>query len=378
MPGKVHAGSRKTLWTAALTIFVAVAMTPVASAAPQSEEYGEEIRVEEVLLDVVVTDPSGQIVLGLDEDDFIVRDEGERVELNEATFYSNRRYLGSADRARELGIDVDAVPSNRYFILFFHHQHDLLPRLSANLLDAGRRAKQWVGSLEPNDYVAVVSYYPKYNLQDFTNNAEAIRAAIDDAVRRRDFQPRETATASDLPSMTAALPPGDVDRIYEALAMTAEGAGAIRGRKNLVLFSIGFGEPVGYGFFRPDTRYYPEMIRTINDNNVAVYPVDLLATDLSPFFLVNAMDNVLNQMAAESGGQLYTTFNNYLAPLEKIASDNNGYYLLSYTLPDGAEDGEYRQVSVEMANARFDARTREGYVAGSGYPYVTQAGERGR
>lgn len=372
MKHKENRPERRTLWSTALTLVVVAAMAVVASAAPQEEGYVEEIEVEEVLLDVIVTDPSGQVVLGLHEDDFIVRDEGERVELRQATFYSNRRYLGSAERAQELGIDIDAVPSNRYFILFFHHQHDLLPRLSANLLDAGRRAKQWVASLQPNDYVAVVSYNPKYNLQDFSNDPAVITAAIDRAVQRKDFEPRATATASDLPSMAAALPSGDVDRIYEALAMTAEGAGAIRGRKSLILFSIGFGEITGFGFFRPDTRYYPKTIQTINDNNVAVYPVDLMAADLSPFFLINAMDNVLNQLAAESGGRLYTTFNNYLTPLEKIASDNNGYYLLSYELPADAEDGEYREVSVEMASGRLDARTRDGYVAGSGYPYAAQ------
>lgn len=363
-------------WIAATAILMAASVTLVASAEPQTEGYGEEIAVEEVLLDVVVTDPSGQAVLGLETDDFVVRDEGERVELHDAVFYSNRRYLGSAQQARELGIEPDAVPSNRYFILFFHHQEHLLPRLAANLLDAGRRAKQWVaGSLEPNDYVAVVSYYPKYNLQDFTNDTEAITAAIDLAVQGKDFAGREIGAESDLPSMAAALPSGDVDRIYEALAMTAEGAGAIRGRKNLVLFSIGFGEVTGFGFFRPDTAYYPPMIRTLNDNNVAIYPVDLLAGDLSPFFLASAADNVLNLMASESGGRYFTTFNNYLTPLEKIGTDNNGYYLLSYTLPEDAEDGEYREVSVEMANARFNARTREGYVAGSGYPYG--AGQRG-
>lgn len=370
MTATIRKPQRSGFGLATLAAFIVGAVTLVAAAPPQNQGYGEQVSVNEVLVDAVVTDQSGQIVLGLDKDDFIVRDEGEPVELNEATFYSNRTFLGSANRARELGIDADAVPSNRYFILFFHHQQNLLPRLAANLLDAGRRAKQWVdSSLQPNDYVAVVSYYPKFNVQDFTNDTAAITRAIDWAVQGKDFSPSSTGTAGDQPSMVAALPSGDVDRIYEALAMTAEGAGAVRGRKNLILFSIGFGDVTGFGFFRPDPRYYPDMIHTINDNNVAVYPIDLLAGDLSPYFLVSAMDNVLSQMASDSGGRLFTTFNNYLTPLERISEDNNGYYLLSYTMPSDATDGEYRKVSVETKSARFNTRSREGYVAGAGYPY---------
>jgi VWFA-related protein len=329
--------------------------------------FGDEIDVEEVLLDVVVTDEQGKPVLGLDRDDFIVREDGEPAAIRSVDFRGNQNLLDSTHGTQ--GTDTDAA-DNRYFILFFHNQRTLLPRLAANLLDVGRRAKQWVNSsLQPGDYVAVVSYFPKYNLLDFTNDEETLLATIDQAVQGKDFTLKTSSRAGGIPSLNANLPEGDVDRIYEALAVTAEAAGSVRGRKNLLLFSIGFGEVDSFGFYLPDERYYPEMVQTLNDNQVAVYQVDLLANDLSPFLRSNRYQHVLSQMAMETGGQFYFNFTNYLTPLEQATEDNQGYYLISFEPTDTTKPGEYQEVSVETLNSNYRIRAREGYLAGDDYPY---------
>ena len=354
--------------TAAL-LLVAGALAPVVAETTDEPAFTDTVDVNEVLVDVVVTDKRGTPVLGLGPDDFIVRENGEPRPIVSAQFYSNREFLGSSEVARELGITPGTVPENRYFILFFHNQRHLLPRLQANMLDAGRRAEQWVkSSLQPNDYVAIASYFPKLNVSDFTNDPDLLAETIRLAVQGKDFVKRGNVPA-DVPSLTEAMPPGDADNIYEALALVAEGSKAIRGRKNLVLYSIGFGQLESFGFYRPDPLYYPEMIQTLNDNRVAVYPVDLLATDVSPFF--NRLNDVLNRIAVETGGELYTNFVSYLTPLEQIAEDNNGYYLLSYQPGDDVAEGEYQKVEVETLNSNLRLRTREGYVPGDGYAYAS-------
>lgn len=344
-------------------------------ALPAQAQFGEKIEVDEVLLDVVVTNDQGQVVSGLDKNDFIVREDGEPVEVRDVTFYSNQSYIDAHDRKGGVAINQEATPTNRYFILFFHHQRNLLPRLGANLLDAGRRAEQWVrSSMQPNDFVAVVSYFPKYNLLDFTNDTEALTKTIREAVQGKDFSHKDARTPLGEARMSDNVPAGDVDRIYEALAMTAEAAGEVRGRKNLVLFSIGFGETDRFGFYLPDNRYYPPMIRTLNDNNVAVYPVDLLATDVSPYFRFDRLDHVLARLATDTGGEFYYNFTNYLTPLEQVAEDNDGYYLVSFAPSTDLKSGEYQQVDVEMRNANLKVRTREGYVVGDEYPYADAPG----
>ncbi|MGB7492203.1 MAG: hypothetical protein WBN62_17875, partial [Thermoanaerobaculia bacterium] len=156
-----------------LTMALAIAlMLPQSSSAqdePQSEFSGQ-IDVTEVLLDVLVTDPSGNVIVGLQPDDFIVRDGGKEVEVTSATFYSNRRFVESAQVAERLGVQPDEVPSDRFFILFFHDQRFEDPSITSNVLDALRWAKIWVEEETlAYDYVAVLSYDVKLKIhQDFT------------------------------------------------------------------------------------------------------------------------------------------------------------------------------------------------------------------
>src|SRR6195952_1554198 len=93
--------------------------------APQDKPQGQfqgKVNVNEVLLDVLVTDAKGNVIVGLDKSDFVVKENGKPVDLTGVTFYSNRRFLQTADVLKKKGIDIDRVPENRYFIVFFEDQ----------------------------------------------------------------------------------------------------------------------------------------------------------------------------------------------------------------------------------------------------------------
>lgn len=358
------------LLVAALTLLVPALAT--ADTEPQAR-FQDRTDVEEVLLDVVVTDRKGNVVLGLDKDDFIVEEDGERQEIESVTFYSHREYLDSREAAEELGLDPEAVPTNRYFILFFHDQRSLLPRLATQQLEAGREAKQWVRSdLGPNDYVAVASFQYKLGLQlDFSNDPDAIASAIDDAVRgksRAEALLDESVTHPE-PSMLSALPNDPkqlrdwTPRIYDALEVVAQATDHIPARKNLVLFSLGFGEVDSFGFYQPDVRYYPDMREHLNDANVAVYPVDLIPSSaLSRTRWEFALDSSLSNLAVDTGGEYYSNFVNFGVPLEQIDRDNSGYYLISYASDNRGEG--YQEVDVETKQSNLDTRARRGYLHG--------------
>lgn len=350
-----------------LTALLAAALPLAAQSRPQGA-VSEEIQVNDVLLDALVTDRHDNVVLGLGKDDFVVTEDGRPVELNDVTFYSNRRFLESSQRAEELGIDPQAVPAERYFILFFQDQRQLLPRLVAQQLDAGRRARQWVETeLLPNDYVAVVSYrYALKLYQDFTNDRDALARAIDEASQGRDperYRPADEGAPSLFRNLSREKAK-DVDRIYEALEVVGDAAGAVHGRKNLILFSIGFGEVDSFGFYRPDYRYYPDMVRALNDHNVAVYTIDLIPTSFGGN-LPNLLSNSLSNLAADTGGRYYFNFISFLTPLEQIGQELNGYYLLSYTSRHPQGESGYQKVEVETRNPEFRIRTRQGYEYGA-------------
>ncbi len=344
---------------------------------PPQAHFGENVEVREVQIDAVVTDPRGNVVLGLGPKDFEVAENGRPVDVQDVTFYSNRRFLESAERAKALGLDPDQVPTDRYFILFFHDQRDLLPRLTAQLLDAGRRAKEWVTSdLTAGDHVAVAGYDYKLKLfQDFTTDRGKILSAIDQAVRGgvepKVWPSRQEATSG--PSLLAHLPPPDQirklsPRIYGALELLAKASAPIPGRKNLVLFSIGFGRVSGFGFYVPDSRYYPPLVHALNDGNVAVYGIDLIPNAPEGGLLDNALGNSLSSLAADTGGRYFFNFVNFLTPLEQVSDDNSGYYLISYRSSHPAGTSGYQKVEVHTKNPEFRVRAREGYEYGKRAP----------
>ena len=353
----------------ALAAFVAGAGPASAQDAGDQErpEFGERVEVQEVLLDVLVTDARGNAVVGLTPDDFVVSEDGEQVELTGATFYSSSELIGSAEAIEGRGAAIDTVPRDRYFILLIEDQRKNQGSsidLVGQQLRAARDAKRWLtGSLAPADWVAVLSYDFKLKLhRDFTRDRRALAAAIDAAVAGKEggnWPSRQDGAEG--PSLAAHLPSGDELRdqttlVYGAIELVAEAAGQISGRKNLLLFSIGLGDTDRSGFYREDQRYWPGMVRALNDNNVAVYPLDLTPADVR-----HTLEGSLSNLAEETGGRYYFNFATYGGPLAEIAQENSGYYLLSYRAEHPAGKSGFQDVTVRVKDPSLKVRTREGY-----------------
>ena len=362
--------STKHILPGLATVLALIAIPALAQDEPQ-ESFAEQMEVTEVLLDVLVTDSRGNIILGLEPEDFVVKEAGEEVEITGATFYSNRRLVDSADIAERLGVQPGEVPSDRFFVLFFHDQRRILTALARNQLEATRKAREWVEKEQlPGDYVAVVSYDAKLRIhQDFTRDREALFRALNQVARGEDPGTEWASRREEHegPSLAKHLPVGKelrkaTTRIYSALQVLAEGAGQVIGRKNLIFFSIGFGEEQGLGLYRPDTRYYPDTMQALNDNNVAVYSVSMFENLSDEPDVLSGFANALSILASDTGGRYFFNFVNFETPLRQIAADNNGYYLLSYTARHPAGESGYEKVDVATRNADFVVRAREGYL----------------
>src|SRR3954469_4520634 len=337
---------------------------------PQAEFQGK-VNVNEVLLDVLVTDAKGNVIVGLDKNDFTVKENGKPVALTGVTFYSNRKLLETSPKLAKQGVTTDQATDDRYFVLFFHDQKETAqeaPQLIANQLEAGKRARGWVDAeLLPNDWVAVVSYDTRLKVQqDFTHDRRALVAAIADAMEAKDpegnFPSRINGKG---PSLLAGLPKGSELRdrtpnIYEAMQQVARAAGNIRGRKNLLLFTYGLpGRENPFGSFVPDDRYFKPTVRILNNNNVAVYSLDLTSPAVD-----HTLSDSLNLLSKDTGGRYFFNVTNYSTPLDQVAKENNGYYLLSYESNQPAGKSGFQDVEVKTTNSELRLKSRKGYEYG--------------
>lgn len=347
-------------------------------AAQESEEpqttIRERLEVTEVLLDVLVTDRAGNIIIGLRPEDFTIHDGERETTAKSATFYSNRRFVESGATASRLGVSPDEIPADRYFIFFFHDQRAENPTLTSNILDALRWTKDWVRyeSLA-NDWIAILSYDTQLKVQqDFTNNKEDLLEGLQNVAKGKDpgntwpSRIEETEGAS----LRKNLPQGRdlrkaTKRIYSALSTVAEAAGPIIGRKNLLYFSIGFGTPTVTGTYYPDQRYYPPMMKALNANNVAVYSISWIKNAAQEGSVEDNLGNSLSLLSSDTDGIYYFNFVNFKEPLRQVNDDNNGYYLLSYDAEHPSGDQGYREVQVRTGNPDFVVRARKGYSYGN-------------
>lgn len=351
---------------AALSLLL-LAAAPLAAQEPAATtppRFGEEVEVSEVLLDVLVTDRDGNVIVGLGREDFVVEEGGRPVPLIDVAFYSNRPRLDAA------GAVGEPAQSERYFVLFFHDQRFIntqVPGLLARQMDAARRAREWLGGLQLDDFVAVVSYDTSLKVhQDFTRDRSDILAGIDAAAQSAEVGGNWASRLppEGQPSLLRGLPRGNTlleatDTVYEALAEIAQATETLVGRKNLVLFSSGFGEINSFGQYKPDARYQEPMERALNDANVAVYAVDLARPDMDI-----PLASALSLLADKTGGRYYQNTVSFLTPLEQIAQETSGYYLISYQArhPRGASG--FQPVRVRVSNPEFRVKARAGYEYG--------------
>ncbi|MYA07830.1 MAG: VWA domain-containing protein [Holophagales bacterium] len=345
------------------------AAQPAPAPAPARDiSLNERIRVAEVLLDVLVTDRKGNVIEGLDAEDFVVLHDGEEQEVTSASFYGGPSELASPGGG-------GTARTDRYFILMFHDQRMQAPQLAGPQMDNARWLKRWIEEeLQPNDQVAVFAYQARLKVYlDFTRDRAEILAAVDAAsTGKRDIERWVTRSDPEFdpnsPSLFANLPAGkELSRrsrkLQEALELVGEAAAGIAGRKNLVMFSLGFGDIGQFGSYTPDPRYYPQMREALNAGNVAVYTIDTMGSRRRSIASASLNDS-LSLISNETGGHYYANFTNILSPMRQVAEENQGYYLVSFRSEYEAGTEGYRNIKVKVRDGNYKVRSRTGFRYG--------------
>jgi VWFA-related protein len=328
-------------------------------------QYGEQIDVNAVLLDVIVTDRKGNHILGLNADDFVVKENGVAQTIDSVDYYTNRRLL--QQREEQAPFKVERVREERYFIFFFDKPGN--PALLFGQLNNARASvKHFIDrEMKETDLVAIVGHDVRLKIySDFTNDKkQLLRALNESAMFGRGLL---TAPAGEGASILRNADGNDVmdetGTVYQALDLLADSVRSIRARKNLVLFSPGVvdrDEQIFAGdMLLNRSRYLDPALESLNAANVSVYGVQLQRNaDTSPIF-----HQRLDELSKSTGGRYFRLNVSFKPAIEQIEHTNNGYYLVTYRSPHAKGKRGFQKVDVDVKNREFKVVARSGYQYG--------------
>jgi VWFA-related protein len=400
--------------------FASAAQSPAPSAVPQRPTL--RTSVDQVVVDVVVTDADGQPVTGLTAADFEIHERGQPQPV--ATFSEVSLPMVSRGPGVPLPIPGD-VRSNqlardaRIYVLVLDDANVLIDYTPA----VQRAARYFVGRfIQPGDLVAVVTTMGlAVTRQEPTEDLALVDAAIGrfagagskelnyasmeralTAYANRNADPMRTRRTS-----TTLIDDGSVDEksdgadevrersriALRALERVADSvAGVPARRKTLIFVSEGAAiASLNQEYLDLQDRVLAAAARA----NATIYALDPKGLDhavtgdtrgleqapgsLDPQQLQRSRDmNVamngiivqrrmmaaamLRNLSEGTGGRATVDANNLEAPLERIAADSSHYYLLGYAPSDLKRDGRFRPIDVRVKKPGLQVSARRGYV----------------
>lgn len=379
-----------------------------------------------VQINVVVHNKKGEPAEGLKKEDFIILDQGKEQQV--ATFSANsgaRRETASnplllPNVFTNRGDSAASNPGSVTVILF--------DALNTPILDqfyARQQILKFLRQLQPQDHVAIYVLTTKIIvLNEFTQDATSLLQAIQkfggyasaqqDAAnpdpRPADQTIFPTRTTSETDVMASRLRDfldaadgkisdfANIDRAAtttSAIEAIANHVSHIPGRKNLVWVSASF--PISIGFDgeslgQPgrEQRSFSEDVehaaRTLNQANMAIYPVD--ARGLMTSSSYSAMNSgrfdlrvpprnmgpdqrnfdTMIVLADRTGGKASYNTNDIEGAVQRAIADGQYTYTLGFYPTHGKWDGKFHELKVRVNEKGLSLRHRKGYFALSDPP----------
>jgi Ca-activated chloride channel homolog len=267
-------------------------------------ELTESTSVNSVLLEPLVRDEEGRSVKGLSVADFHLLEDGVPQTLDQAI--------------------PDAVPAT-YTLLV-----DSSQSMSRRMDFVREAAGELPGYLRPADQVLVVPFAAKLGaITGPTKDRETITGAVD-AIRA------SGGTA-----------------ILDGLASVAQQLTAIEGRHVIVLITDGYDENSGMAFNKS--------LDEVKATGATVYVIGV--GGVAGISLKG--ESLLRRLATETGGQAFFPFRStQLADVhERIASDVQERYLITYTPGNQRRDGTWRAITLSTDDPKQKVEVRPGYFA---------------
>jgi Ca-activated chloride channel homolog len=273
----------------------------VATARTKSAGYTETVDVDVVQVTTTVTDANGLFVQGLTRDKFKVREDGV---LQRVTAFAGENI------PLEVVVAVDVSES----------MTDAMPTLKAAV-------KGFLGALRPTDQVSLLAF----NDNIFT----LARRSSDQEVRAKAVE---------------RLAPWGGTALYDVIIRAADLLGRQSGRRAMVVFTDGDDQS--------SHASMPAVVQRAEASDATIYMIGE-----GRAIEARNLQQLMRQLASVSGGRAFFSEqpSKLVAIFEEILEDLRHQYLLAYAPPEGARDGEWHRLRVEVPGHQYSVRARQGY-----------------
>jgi len=425
LPALIGACALAAASAAALVQEPAPRPSPAVAEKAQTPSFPSQ--VEQVIVDVVVTDKKGVPIPTLNQSDFTVLEDGKPQELQsfERVVLPERAPQVTPTPPPRISINTDEdVKTGRTFVIVFDDIH-MAPFQAhrakgavAEFLKSGVQEGDRVTLLATGgaawwstrmldgrgELLALLKRLDGRNIPDMSpermSDYEAMRinvyhdAQVADRVARR-YQTfgvnpgSQNQGQNQMPGAGADGDPmvmGKASEVYYAavtknritLEVVERALGAMvgtKGRKSMILVSEGF-------IYDPNMDEFKRVVQASRRSNVAIYFLDtrglsgssVYATaqfgpsidsqDIGASFTENIEASEGSEsISADSGGFTVKNTNDLAKGIKRIADETRSYYLIGYNPSNTARDGRFRKISVKVNGKNMEVRARKGYYA---------------
>lgn len=321
--------------------------------------------VHRVLVDVVVLDAHGRPVLGLQQKDLSVTEDGKPQRI--LSFEEH-----NMDTEADAGPPLAArLPVNTFVNAPSAPERGPLNVILDDMLDtsiddqpfARMQMLKFVDAMPAGSRFAIFVLADGLHLaQGFTSDRDQLHAVLDE--RNRAHIPKVFLYADNYHASVSPL---------GALADVARFLDGMTGRKNLIWLSDHFPVPFLPNLSHPlaDRQDSDERIRRVTNvlatGQIALYPVDVRGVAIGS---LNGNNTALNGeylaedgLAEATGGRAYHSSNDLGSAIADAAQHGSRYYTLSYAPTNGKWDGGLRQIRVQAARNGDTLAYRHSYFA---------------
>lgn len=319
--------------------------------------FSDEIDVSIVTVVVRAVDTWGRPILGLKPADFRVRVGKREIPVVGLDWVGegavevpsqpvSQEVDGPAPEAEDLA--VPAQPSAGKLVVFFV-QADLTPTRISGQLRMRPFTRQLLGTLQPGDRAAVVSYDSHLKFwQDFTADRDIIHAALDQAMLYSEepgageVAPGDPVSLAEHFDRANALAAASPERALEVVGKAMQ---PLPGEKTMIFLGYGFGrlDPQGVRM----TPAYKPAVRALRAAHASVFVLDTTSADS------HSLETGLEGIAEATGGMYLKTFRLPGQATEILAKTISGHYVLTLDRSLlNVEAGGVPKVDIELRDSR--------------------------